>query len=40
MENTILIAANGAEALSSAIPKEMTEVEKLVGSVPAPEAVK
>jgi len=40
VEDTILITANGPEILSSAIPKEMTEVEKMVGTLPAPEAVK
>jgi Xaa-Pro aminopeptidase len=40
VEDTILITANGPEILSSAIPKEMSEVEKLVGSSPAPQAVK
>ena len=40
VEDTILITANGPEILSSAIPKEMTEVEKLVGSLPAPAPVK
>ncbi len=40
VEDTILITANGPEILSSAIPKEMSEVEKLVGSAPAPQAVK
>ncbi len=40
VEDTILITANGPESLSSAIPKEMSEVEKLVGSKPAPEPVK
>jgi Xaa-Pro aminopeptidase len=40
VEDTILITANGPEILSSAIPKEMSEVEKLVGSAPASQAVK
>jgi Xaa-Pro aminopeptidase len=40
VEDTILITASGPEILSSAIPKEMSEVEKLVGSAPAPQAVK
>jgi hypothetical protein len=40
VEDTILITANGPEILSSAIPKEMSDVEKLVGTLPAPTAVK
>ncbi len=40
VEDTILITANGPEVLSSSLPKEMSEVEKLVGSAPAPEPVK
>ncbi len=40
VEDTILITANGPEVLSSSVPKEMADVEKLVGSAPAPEQVK
>ncbi len=40
VEDTILITANGPEILSSAIPKEMADVEKLVGTQPAPQVVK
>ncbi len=40
VEDTILITANGPEVLSSSIPKEMSDVEKLVGTLPAPETVK
>jgi Xaa-Pro aminopeptidase len=40
VEDTILITANGPEILSSAIPKEMSDVEKLVGTLPLPPAVK
>jgi len=40
VEDTILITANGPEVLSSSVPKEMGDVEKLVGSAPAPEVVK
>ncbi len=40
VEDTILITANGPEILSSAVPKEMTDVEKLVGTQPAPQVVK
>ncbi len=40
VEDTILITPNGPEMLSSGVPKEMSEVEKLVGSAPAPEQVK
>jgi Xaa-Pro aminopeptidase len=32
VEDTILVTENGPEILSSAVPKEMSEVEKLVGS--------
>ena len=37
VEDTILITASAPEVLSSGIPKEMSEVEKLVGTVPAAE---
>ncbi len=40
VEDTILITANGPEILSSSIPKEMADVEKLVGTQPAPQVVK
>jgi Xaa-Pro aminopeptidase len=40
VEDTVLITANGPENLSSSIPKEMSEVEKLVGTMPAVEQVK
>ena len=40
VEDTILITPTGPEVLSSSVPKEMSEVEKLVGSAPAPEPVK
>lgn len=40
VEDTILISASGPEVLSSSIPKEMADIEKLVGSAPAPEPVK
>jgi len=32
VEDTILITENGREILSSSVPKEMVDVEKLVGS--------
>ncbi len=40
VEDTILITPNGPEVLSSSVPKEMSDVEKLVGSAPAAEPVK
>lgn len=40
VEDTILITANGPETLSAAIPKEQADVEKLVGTQPAPPVVK
>ena len=40
VEDTILITPDGPEILSSGVPKEMSEVEKLVGSAPPPEPVK
>jgi len=40
VEDTILITPTGADVLSSSLPKEMTDIEKLVGSKPAPEPVK
>lgn len=35
VEDTVLITANGPEILSSGVPKEMSDVEKLVGSAAA-----
>jgi Xaa-Pro aminopeptidase len=32
VEDTILVTDQGPEILSSGVPKEMTDVEKLVGS--------
>ncbi|HKD83899.1 MAG TPA: aminopeptidase P N-terminal domain-containing protein [Terriglobales bacterium] len=40
VEDTVLITANGPEILSASIPKEIADVEKLVGTVPAVEPVK
>src|SRR5271166_400573 len=40
VEDTILITPSGPEVLSSSVPKEMSEVEKLVGSVAELEPVK
>lgn len=40
VEDTVLITANGPESLSGAIPKEIGDVEKLVGTQPAPPVVK
>ena len=40
VEDTILITANGAEVLSASVPKEISDVEKLVGTKPAAEPVK
>ncbi len=40
VEDTILITANGPEVLSSSVPKEMSDVEKLVGSAPAAVPIK
>jgi len=40
VEDTILITANGPEVLSASIPKEVSDVEKLVGTKPAVEPVK
>jgi Xaa-Pro aminopeptidase len=40
VEDTILITPNGPEILSSAIPKEISDVEKMVGTAPLPPAVK
>ena len=34
VEDTILVTDNGPEILSSGVPKEMSDVEKLVGSLP------
>ncbi len=36
VEDTILITPNGPEVLSSSVPKEIGDVEKLVGTLPAP----
>ena len=40
VEDTILITANGPEILSASVPKEMADVEKLVGTLPETPAVK
>jgi Xaa-Pro aminopeptidase len=40
VEDTILITPTGPEVLSARVPKEMSDVEKLVGSVPAAEPAK
>jgi Xaa-Pro aminopeptidase len=40
VEDTILITPSGPEILSAAVPKEMSDVEKLVGTAPLPPAVK
>jgi len=40
VEDTILITPSGPEVLSSSVPKEMSDVERLVGSVPAAEPIK
>ncbi|MFZ0795420.1 MAG: aminopeptidase P N-terminal domain-containing protein [Candidatus Korobacteraceae bacterium] len=40
VEDTILITPNGAEVLSSSVPKEIGDVEKLVGTLPAVEPIK
>ncbi len=40
VEDTVLITPTGNEVLSSGIPKEMADVEKLVGSAPAPQPLK
>lgn len=40
VEDTVLVTANGPEILSSAIPKEIGDVEKMVGTQPAPAVVK
>jgi len=40
VEDTILITPTGPEVLSASVPKEMSDVEKLVGSVPAAEPAK
>ena len=40
VEDTILITPNGPEVLSSSVPKEIGDVEKLVGTLPAVEPIK
>jgi Xaa-Pro aminopeptidase len=40
VEDTILITAHGPEVLSGSIPKEIGDVEKMVGTLPAPTTVK
>ena len=40
VEDTILITPNGHEVLSSSVPKEIGDVEKLVGTLPAAEPIK